>query len=162
MFIFFLPSSEWTLFSHLYPSHRSILTKISSIALLWNYLHLVCLGAAFQRSPKGSVDSTARLINSFDSAKMKLAGAVREIESRWDIDLIVALLPFIFFLPSTQKLPFEIWPNSYIIERMFVVWDCLTSGVFALNAVQFWCCCLLVLDRILTREAALRISCLGF
>lgn len=49
--------STWTLFSHLYPSYRSILTKISSIALLWSYLHLVCLGAVFQRSPKQPVDS---------------------------------------------------------------------------------------------------------
>lgn len=49
--------STRTLFSYLYPSHRLILTKISSIALLWSYLHLVCLGAAFQRTPKRPVDS---------------------------------------------------------------------------------------------------------
>lgn len=50
-------NSTWTLFSYLYPSLRLILTKISSVALLWSSLHLVSLGAAFQRTPKLPVDS---------------------------------------------------------------------------------------------------------
>ena len=55
-YLFFLFLS-WTLFSYLYPSTRLILTKNSSVALLWSYLHLVCLDVALQRTPKVLADS---------------------------------------------------------------------------------------------------------